>query len=91
VLVVDPDPEEEPPLDPPDDVDEPLLFPDDPDEDADDVDELEELLVSSFPPHAAIAVALAKRSAARVATRPCGASDGVNAGRVASQNGQRVS
>jgi hypothetical protein len=83
-----PDEDVEPPLD--DVLDELLVLLDDPPE---DVEEVEELLVSSFPPQAAIAVAPAKRSAARVDTRP-GAKVGAGGairGSTASQNGHDAS
>jgi hypothetical protein len=82
---------EDPPDDPPDEE-----VPDDPPEDDvpdappdEDVDD--ELDVSSLPPHAASAVALAKRIAARVATRPVGAGSGLYAGCSASQTGHERS
>lgn len=87
-----PFPEDDPPLDPvpledaPPLDDAPPLLDVPPDAEDDD-----ELLVSSLPPHAAIAVAPAKRRAARVATRPCAAITGANAGSCASQNGHVAS
>ena len=79
------DPPDEPPDEPPED--EPPED-DPPDDEPPDDDELE---VSSAPPHAAMAVALANKIAARVATRPVGGGFAVNAGSSASQNGQLVS
>jgi hypothetical protein len=69
-------------------LDDPPLLVDPPD---DDVDEDDELDVSSFPPQATIAVAPAKTNAARVMTGARATAVGVNAGRSVSQNGHAAS
>lgn len=88
----DPPEDDVPDVPPDDDVpDDPLDPPELPDDDPPDVEDDDELDVSSLPPHAAITAALAKRIAARVATRPVGAGSGLNAGSSVSQNGHEVS
>jgi hypothetical protein len=95
---LDPPEEDVPPDDAPDDdapdvpddevPDVPEELPEPPEDDVEDDDELD---VSSLPPQAAIAVALANKIAARVATRPVGGARSSAGGRATSQNGHAVS